>query len=79
MGDACCATDIEPDIDGSGTQWQTAAAGAAAAGWAVGVIAGLAGVDGVATAAFVIAIIAGGSTFVPSALRGLRRGRLGVG
>jgi cation-transporting ATPase G len=48
--------------------------------WAVGIIVELAGGAGaVATGAFGVAIFAGGATFVPEALRGVVRGRLGVG
>ena len=43
-----------------------------------GFIAGLLGFDLVATGAYAVALVVGGSTFVPGALRGLRRRRLSV-
>lgn len=39
----------------------------------------LGGPDPLATAAFLVAVIAGGTTFIPETLRGLRHGELGVG
>ncbi|MHB8891624.1 MAG: heavy metal translocating P-type ATPase [Candidatus Limnocylindrales bacterium] len=39
----------------------------------------LGGPDPLATVAFLVAVIAGGSTFIPETLRGLRHGGLGVG
>lgn len=44
-----------------------------------GLIAASAGASGLATAAFIGALLAGGSTFVPDALKGLVHGRLSVG
>ena len=84
MGDACCGTASTVDAETSEVhehrvEWRTLAAGVAAASWVTGVIAELSGGDAIATAAFVVAIVAGGATFAPSALLGLRRGRLGVG
>ena len=84
MGDACCgpADKVDPEtaeVDGNRVEWRTIAAGVAATSWVAGVVAGLADAETAATAAFVIAIVVGGATFAPSALIGLRRGRLGVG
>ena len=84
MGDACCGPASAADGETSeaeehGVEWRTIAAGVAAASWLTGVVAQLSGGEAVATAAFVIAIVVGGATFAPSALLGLRRGRLGVG
>ena len=82
--DACCgpaasAGSEASDTDGGRLEWRTIAAGVAAASWVAGVVAGLVDVEPVATIAFVVAIVAGGATFAPSALVGLRSGRLGVG
>ena len=84
MGDACCGTastlDVETsEAEANRVEWRTIAAGIAAASWVTGAIAELSGGDAVATVAFAVAIAAGGATFAPSALLGLRRGRLGVG
>ena len=81
MSNACCGpADIdEADTDESAVEWRTVAAGVAVVSWVAGVIAELAGSQALATAAFVVAVVAGGSTFAPGALLGLRRGRLGVG
>jgi len=84
MADACCGPASNVDAEASegeerSVEWRTIAAGVAAASWLTGVIAELSGAEAVSTVAFVVAIVSGGSTFAPSALRGLRRGRLGVG
>ena len=81
MGDACCGpADIaEADTDESAVEWRTVAAGVAAVAWGAGVVAEIAGSGALATAVFVVAVVAGGSTFAPEVLRGLRGGRLGVG
>ena len=81
MGDACCGPG---DIDAAGgeeseVEWRTVAAGVSAGSWVIGVVTEIAGVDVLATGAFVAAVVAGGSTFAPGAVLGLRRGRLGVG
>ena len=47
-------------------------------GWS-GSVFELTDAEAAASAAFVVAIVAGGATFVPGAVRGLARGRLGVG
>jgi cation-transporting ATPase G len=83
MADACCEPeggseqiDEEPE-----RFWQLDEARAAAASGillAVGLAADLGGQDWVAMAAYVTALVAGGSTFVPGAARRLLRGRLGV-
>lgn len=85
MADACCAPRTEPPrTPGTGSHrisadWRTAAACAAALFLAIGVAADLANRSAAATAAFIMAVIAGGATFGPSSLSALRRGRLGVG
>lgn len=85
MGDACCGRDLaplDPSFAPDGNEdghWRTSAAVVAAAAWLIGVVLELAGADEAARVVFVVAIIGGGSTFVPGAVRGLRRGRLGVG
>ena len=81
MGDACCSpTAIVVDHDDeSGLPWRTWAAAAAAVAWFVGVLAGLAGAEQVATAAFIAAVVVGGATFVPAAVAALARRQLGVG
>ena len=80
MGDACCGTAaIDADDtagDESGVEWRTVAAAIAAGSWVTGVVAEIAGVEVLATGAFIVAVVAGGSTFAPGALLGLRRGRL---
>jgi cation-transporting ATPase G len=80
MGDACCGpADLHADdTDESGVEWRAVAAGVAAASWVTGVVAEIAGVEVLATVAFVAAVFSGGATFAPGALLGLRRGRLGV-
>ena len=78
MVDACCGAADLDDVE-TGTEWRPVAAGVAAVSWAAGVIAAVAGIDVAATLAFVVAVVAGGATFAPWALLGLRRGRLGVG
>lgn len=84
MGDPCCepaAVEIgDAGDEGHRTiRWTTVAAGVAALSWVAGVIGELADLDILATAAFATAVLAGGATFVPASMRGLRNGRLGVG
>ena len=87
MGDACCAHDDhhdEPGDDSSEPErfWQIREVQAAAASGlflAVGLIAALADATAVENVAFVAALAVGGWTFVPSTLRALLKGRLGVG
>jgi len=55
------------------------AAGVAGVGLVVGMVGAAADVSALATAGFVGTLVAGGSTFVPQAARGLMKGRLGVG
>ncbi|MFN0089053.1 MAG: heavy metal translocating P-type ATPase [Acidimicrobiales bacterium] len=85
MGDACCGSatptpsggaDIADEHEG---RWRLAAAAVAAAAWLVGIVFELTDAEAAATAAFVVAIVAGGATFMPGAMRGLGRGQLGVG
>ena len=84
MGDACCGSVTPPSggadvADERERRWRIAAAAVSAVAWLVGIVAELGDAEAAATAAFVVGIVAGGSTFVPGAVRGLRRGRLGVG
>ena len=79
MADACCGS--EPGEDGAdelAERWRTAAAVVSTVAWLAGVALGLGDLDGAAAAAFAIALVAGGATFVPEALQRLARGRLGV-
>ncbi len=81
MGDVCCgaeSVDLD-DAGGWGDRWKTIAAGVSAVAWIVGVVAGFADASVAADAAFVVAVIVGGATFVPGAVTGVLRGRLGVG
>ncbi len=82
MGDACCAA--PPREDNAAERrlpesWRTAAAGVAAAAWLVGVSAELADLTLLASVALWVAVVTGGATFVPSSLRALRYGHIGVG
>ncbi len=82
MADTCCAPpagNAEAADEGWGERWRSVAAVAAAVAWVVGVAAGWAGADPLSTGGFITAVITGGATFVPSALAGLRHGRVGVG
>ncbi|MEZ5229029.1 MAG: heavy metal translocating P-type ATPase [Acidimicrobiales bacterium] len=85
MGDACCGSvaptpsggaDVADEHEG---RWRLAAAAIAAVAWLVGIVFELTDAEAAATVSFVVAIVAGGATFVPGAVRGLTRGRLGVG
>lgn len=86
MADACCGgpvdvADASAD-SAAGTwrdRWKIIAAVLSAATWLVGLIAELSDRSTIADAAFVVAVVLGGSTFVPGAVTGLLRGRLGVG
>lgn len=83
MGDACCGAEtasVNGDAaDEPKARWRVVAAGVAAATWLVGIVSELADAEAAGRVAFVAAIVAGGATFVPGAVSGLRRGRLGVG
>lgn len=83
MGDACCPAPPTPEDAEPGGRWseswRTVAAAAAAAAWLVGVAGELADRGSLATVAFWVAAVVGGATFVPSSLRALRHGRVGVG
>ncbi|MCF6388812.1 cadmium-translocating P-type ATPase [Mycobacterium sp. MBM] len=83
MSDACCGPQpvTEPDA-GPEKLWQvrelqlaTLGAVLLAAGWAIGQFTS----HGVVAAVELAAVCAAASTFVPSALRNLRHGRIGVG
>ena len=80
MGDACCGGEtVDRDAGGLGERWKTVAAGVSAIAWVIGLLAGVADASVVADVAFVVAVIVGGATFVPAAVTGALRGRLGVG
>ena len=80
MGDACCGGEtVDRDTGGLGERWKTVAAGVSAIAWVIGLLAGVADASVVADVAFVVAVIVGGATFVPAAVTGALRGRLGVG
>ena len=80
MGDACCGGEtVDRDAGGLVDRWKTVAAGVSAIAWVIGLLAGVADASVVADVAFVVAVIVGGATFVPAAVTGALRGRLGVG
>ena len=80
MADTCCEprnADADADDDGHWLQegWRTIAAIIAAVLWVAGLVAS----GGVADGLLIAAVVIGGSTFVPGAVRGVFAGRLGVG
>src|SRR5262245_46262762 len=85
MGDECCNHDHGHEGD-DGEQplafWQLREVQLAAVSGSL-LVLGLAAVaghlHGLSTAAFLLGLAVGGWTFVPSTLRGLAKGRLGVG
>ncbi|MER3452614.1 MAG: cadmium-translocating P-type ATPase [Acidimicrobiia bacterium] len=83
MADACCGGEAPSNtVTAEGQaegRWRIPAAVVAAVGWLAGIVLDAAGAEPVGRAAFVMAIVAGGATFVPGAVRSLLRGRLGVG
>jgi cation-transporting ATPase G len=83
MADACCGPGEPGETDAeAGSFWQlrdVRFAVASGAFLAIGLTAGALDATTIADVAFVAALIAGGSTFVPSTLRRLLRGALGVG
>lgn len=84
VSDACCggAPTTGPGADATAEpegRWRTVAAIVAALAWLTGFVLELTNADDAGRAMFVLAIVAGGATFVPGALQRLRRGRLGVG
>ena len=85
MADDCCAHDTPPaerNAEEEAPFWQLREVRAAAAAGmflGAGLLAGLSGARHASTMLFVVALVAGGSTFVPQALRALWRGRLSVG
>ncbi|MEO6123993.1 MAG: cation-translocating P-type ATPase [Ilumatobacteraceae bacterium] len=81
VGDACCdiTTGEAGDDAGLKQRWRTFAAIAAAVLWVAGVICGRADAPGVADGLYIAAVIVGGATFAPNAVRGLVQRRLGVG
>ncbi len=76
MSDACCGGGEPTGLPPSRLRDVAAIRAAAVAG--ICLVVGLV-VASVSTVAFAVALVVGGSTFVPDALRGLRHGRLGVG
>ena len=82
MADSCCEITPEADVVGEAgwkERWRTFAAVAAAALWLTGVIVGRADHPGAADGFYIAAVIIGGATFAPDAVRGLLGRRLGVG
>lgn len=84
MGDACCGPQSEPPHaeDDVPTLWQVReiqCAAIAGAFLATGLLASAVSSSPVGTFAFCSAIVVGGSTFIPSTMRRLGRGQLGVG
>lgn len=84
MGDVCCGTapvasDSSSEAAHAEGRWRVWAASVSAAAWLIGVCLEFADWGGLGRAAFVVAIVAGGATFVPDAVRALGRRRLGVG
>ena len=78
MADTCCAPrDARAEEDGHWLKegWRTIAAIVAAVLW----LAGLAASGAVGDGLLIAAVIIGGATFAPGAVRGLFAGRLGVG
>ncbi|MGI8808796.1 MAG: heavy metal translocating P-type ATPase [Acidimicrobiales bacterium] len=83
MSDACCGGDSEATDNEAPARLRdvkeiqvSAMAGAALA---VGLVAGSVGAQTLAAVCFAVTLVVGGSTFIPQAVRGLLRGRLGVG
>ena len=78
MADTCCEPrnfDTEHEGHWLNEGWRTIAAVVAAVLW----VAGLVTSGGVADGLLIAAVVIGGATFVPGAVRGLFTGRLGVG
>lgn len=81
MDDACCSGAVGVDGDDEGGlsgRWKKMAAGVSAVAWMLGILAGFAHAPVVADGAFVVSVVVGGATFVPGAVTGVARGRLGV-
>lgn len=83
MADACCTPGPVPSNDEDPTSfWQlrdvrlAAISGGLLAG---GLVAEVTGGGPAADVAFALGLVVGGATFVPSSIRGVLRGRLGVG
>ncbi len=82
MTDACCGGGGEP---ATGPQsrlrdvGEIRAATVAGLGLGAGIAASVAGAGPLSVVCFVVALVVGGSTFVPQSMRGLLRGRLSVG
>lgn len=86
MGDACCGGAPAP-IDSTNPQggvtvdgrWRIWATSVAAMAWLMGIGFQFADAESLARSVFVVAIVGGGATFFPAAVRALGHGRLGVG
>ena len=88
MGDACCGDEtpvgvMSPDLSGEGgpeaqSFWRLGEVRCSIVSGVL-LLAGLLTGEVLSEALFVAALVVGGWTFVPSSLRGLVRGRLGVG
>lgn len=83
MSDACCGGDSEAADNEAPARLRdvkeiqvSAMAGAALA---AALVAGSAGAQTLAAVCFAVTLVVGGSTFIPQAVRGVLRGRLGVG
>lgn len=84
MGDACCGgggadTSHADDVEETEGRWRIVAAMTAAVAWLAGIVLEVSDAHPAGRVVFVVAIVVGGATFVPGAVRGLRRGRLDVG
>lgn len=83
MAEACCGGDtVMADVDDAVSFWRlrdVRLAALSALFLFVGLAASVGGTGGIGNVAFVGALVAGGATFVPSSLRRILRGQLGVG
>ena len=81
MSDACCAHDHDSAQEPQRLREVREIQLSALAGvtLAIGLVASTADVDALALAGYGAALVAGGLTFIPEAVRALLRGRLGVG
>ena len=76
MGDACCGGSAPTSVcapEQSERRWRLVATAVAATAWMVGVVSEFTNAEIAGQTAFGMAIVAGGATFVPDALAGLRR------
>jgi cation-transporting ATPase G len=84
MSDACCGHDHDHHDDADAPQRlrdvrEIQLSALAGLTLAIGLAASTADLDALALSGYVAALFAGGLTFIPDAVRGLLRGRLGVG